>query len=277
VNALPENRREHLHPKRSNKQMNANGRRAFTLTEMLVSTSVILVLASLLTVAVSNAKRKAQSTRCVSNLKQHGIALQSFLADHSVYPLVLNPGSKLGIETDHYSSLWAALERHGLGPPKEDPEGVHVCPSGFKQQLTENVEPRSLSGYAYNVHGMGRRLEDEPLGLAGMTKLGSYLIAPVSESAVLNPAEMIAMGDGVRGWNQTYEDGVGFISRTSDAKEYAGSNLRVPKRHNKNLTILFADTHVSSVKLQRLFLDRDDEALKMWNRDSQPHRKRLTE
>src|SRR5687768_7765263 len=82
-------------------------RRGFTLTELLVSLAVLIILASLLATAVSSAKRKAQSTQCTNNLKQHGIALHSFLADHSVYPLVLNPGSRLGIEAEHYSSLWA--------------------------------------------------------------------------------------------------------------------------------------------------------------------------
>ena len=86
---------------------------------------------------------------------------------------------------------------------------------------------------------------------------------------------MVAMGDGVRGWNTTYEDGVGFISRTPDAEEYAGSSLRVPQRHQKRLTILFADGHVNSLTLERLFKDRSDDALRIWNRDNQPHRERL--
>ena len=86
---------------------------------------------------------------------------------------------------------------------------------------------------------------------------------------------MIAIGDGVRGWNRTYEDGVGFIARTPDARENAGSNSRVPKRHEGALNILFADGHVNSVTLKRLFEDRSDAALRMWNRDNQPHRERL--
>ena len=254
---------------------NQHKRRAFTLSELLVSLGVLVILASLMATAISSAKRKAQNTQCTNNLKQHGVALHSFLADHSVYPLVLNPGSKRGIEADHYSSVWAALGKHGLGPSKDVAGGVHVCPSGFKQKAPETSESRPVSGYAYNVHGMGRRLQDEPLGLAGMEKAGSYFVAPVPESAVVSPAEMIAMGDGVRGWNRTYEDGVGFISRTPDVQEYAGSNLRVPERHNKALTILFADGHVSSLKLSRLFSERSDEALKIWNRDNLPHRERL--
>ena len=250
-------------------------RRGFTLVEMLVTITVLLILASLMAVAISSTKRKARSTQCTKNLKQHGVALHSFLADHSVYPLVLNPGSKAGIYEDHYSSIWSALEKHGLGPSTDEKGSVHVCPSAAIQERTLESPGRTIIGYAYNVHGMGRRLEDEPLGLAGIMRLNIYFVEPVPESAVANPSEMVAMGDGVRGWNTTYEDGVGFISRTPDAEEYAGSSLRVPQRHQKRLTILFADGHVNSLTLDRLFKDRSDDALRIWNRDNQPHRERL--
>jgi prepilin-type processing-associated H-X9-DG protein/prepilin-type N-terminal cleavage/methylation domain-containing protein len=248
----------------------------FTALEMLVTVSVLLLLATLLAVAVTSASRKAQTTQCSNNLKQHGIALHSFLADHSVYPLVLNPGWKLGVDVDHYSSIWGALAKHGLAPMTEGKNSVHSCPSAVKQKIPpEGDQNRPVIGYAYNVFGMGKRLEDEPLGLAGMNKAEQVFVIPVPESAVLNPSEMVAMGDGVRGWNQTYEDGVGFISRTPDAKEWPGSHSRVHGRHTGKLVILFADGHVSSLKLNRLFEHQDDAALRMWNRDNQPHRERL--
>jgi prepilin-type processing-associated H-X9-DG protein len=86
---------------------------------------------------------------------------------------------------------------------------------------------------------------------------------------------MITMGDGVRGWDETYEDGLGVVSRSSEAAEYAHSNQRVRQRHENRLMILFADCHVAPVRLQKLFADRSDSALAMWNRDDLPHRERL--
>jgi prepilin-type processing-associated H-X9-DG protein len=127
----------------------------------------------------------------------------------------------------------------------------------------------------YNAYGLGRRTETEPLGLAGMTPVGSYIVGPVAESSIAAPANLITMGDGVRGWDATYEDGVGIVARSSEAAEYAHSNERVRTRHQNRLMMLFADSHVTAVPLPKLFADRSDDALAMWNRDGLPHRERL--
>ena len=98
-------------------------------------------------------------------------------------------------------------------------------------------------------------------GLQGHYSLKTKSISPVTESEVVAPAEMMAIGDGF--------EGNGLLRRNPVEFFEPYGNIRT--RHQSRANVVFCDGHVGSPKLNFLFEDPGAGALVRWSRDHQPH------
>ncbi|HEX5400526.1 MAG TPA: prepilin-type N-terminal cleavage/methylation domain-containing protein [Verrucomicrobiae bacterium] len=256
---------------------------AFTLLELLTVIAIIGILAALLLVAVSHAKTQAQKIQCISNLHQLGIGMTVILANDHAYPLYLDRTDSNHNRTNAWKEAWYyPLEVKGLGISKPTNKsfasGVWHCPSVAQPGLSYgyNAFGYQPPGAPYTNHlglindfGLDGHYRDNPKG--------NVLLAPTAESEVVDPSDMMAIGDT---FIFTMADGffspLSFDRLDHFATENQTYHLHAESRHQGSLNVVFCDGHVESPTLQFLFEDTSDEALSRWNRDHKSHREELS-
>jgi prepilin-type processing-associated H-X9-DG protein len=112
-----------------------------TLLELLVTITVISVLASLALAAGRGVMVKARQAKCASNLRQIGMATLSFTQEHhGDFPMTSH-----GLDASNYDQAWVFT----LAPYLADVDEVRVCPVDPKaaQRLEEGGSSYVLNSY----------------------------------------------------------------------------------------------------------------------------------
>jgi prepilin-type N-terminal cleavage/methylation domain-containing protein/prepilin-type processing-associated H-X9-DG protein len=226
--------------------MKRSDRTGFTLIELLVVIAIIAILAAILFPVFAQAREKARSARCQSNLKQLGTAILMYAQDYDGHwvPAYYYPA---GYGNPSRGLYWW----YDLIQPYARSYDVWICPSwqgsydyGRKPLPAEFPKPLRFS-YAFNQVAFNPLAPSLTGKFVYPANAGGHTInfdSTPTDSEIENPAQLFAAVDAyaIEIWGLHLTDLPHWTQQPPD-----GSTR---KQHGGVMNVVFADAHVKAVR-----------------------------
>ena len=224
--------------------------KGFTLIELLVVIAIIALLLAILMPALSRAKKQAQATRCLANLKQIGVAMHLYANDYD-YKL---PRAELRPGVAVYTGIdmrWPILFMPYVGGISKNFENYYEleifdCPSyPYKEQTVDYcTNAFDLKGSLTEYFGFSK-LDDFPRHATTIYMADYEYIPNVDHIKIIlkddPPDTMKVKMQSLDVWN------------TNHLPSAPDSSRRMARdRHNKRVNCLFVDGHSDDMMAQNV-------------------------